>query len=160
MVLTTRPISWRTEDSRSLVLGLPWKYLLTTILVAVCDQFLGTSTPSWRKMLTPFSLPMAAVRFSPSTESNGEIFPSVKKRSNTRPAWVPAVLSGLTPVCSDFAFNAGFTVAIPILQTRASPSGGYPYIFLLCRDRGLPSFSFETSRSDLTGEVANSRIAL
>src|SRR5713101_1129911 len=60
MVLATRPISCRTEFSRSLVPGFPWKYLLQTMFVAVCDQFFGTSTPSWRKMVTPFSLPISA----------------------------------------------------------------------------------------------------
>src|SRR6202046_51857 len=130
-------MSCRTDVSRSLVFGLPWKYLLTTMLVAVCDQFFGTSIFSCLKIVTPFSLPIAAVRLSHSTASNGEILPSVKKRSNTSPAWAPAVFSGLTPVCTDFPFNAGFTVAIPILQARASsPCGGYPCILLLCGAEG------------------------
>src|SRR6266403_1484365 len=78
-----------TELSRSRDPGLPWKYLLVTMLVAVCDQFLGTSTPSWRKMVTPFSLPISAVRFSHSTMSNGEVWPSVKYRLNTSPVFSP-----------------------------------------------------------------------
>src|SRR5215467_8772281 len=106
MVLATRPISWRTDFSRSLVPCFPWKYLLATMLVAVCDQFFGTSTSSWRKMVTPFSLPMSAVRFSHSTESNGEILPSVKKRSNLNPvahtaALASADLHGMTDVNVD-----------------------------------------------------------
>src|ERR1700736_5615443 len=113
IVLATRLMSCRTEFSRSLVPGLPWKYLLVTMFVAVCDQFLGTSTPSWRKMVTPFSFPIRAVRFSHSTKSKGEPFPSVVKyRSNTSPVGAPAVLSGLTPVSSDLACKADFTVAI------------------------------------------------
>src|ERR1700681_2358090 len=98
MVLATRPISCRTEPSRSRVPGFPWKYLLQTMFVAVCDQFLGTSTPSWRKMVTPFSFPISAVRFSHSRVSNGDVFPSVKYRSNASPVGSPLVLSGLIPV--------------------------------------------------------------
>src|SRR6516165_2893816 len=56
MAFATRLINCRTELSLSGVAGFPWKYLLHTMLVAVCDQFLGTSTSSWRKMVTPFSL--------------------------------------------------------------------------------------------------------
>src|SRR5499425_1544164 len=104
MVLATRPISWRTEPSRSLVPGLPWKYLLATMLVAVCDQFFGTSTFSWRKMVTPFSFPISAVRFSHSTASNGEILPSVKKRSNFNPV-------AFTLVSVAWPSMTGFTVA-------------------------------------------------
>src|SRR3984893_7721515 len=89
MVLTTRPISCRTEPSRCAVPGLPWKYLLVTMLVAVCDQLLGTSTSSWRKMVTPFSFPINAVRFSHSTASKGDLFPSVKYRWKLRPFPAP-----------------------------------------------------------------------
>src|SRR6266705_1631054 len=38
IVFTTRPISWRTEPSRSGVLSLPWKYFDATMFVAVCDH--------------------------------------------------------------------------------------------------------------------------
>ena len=71
MVSTTRPISCRTEVSRSGVSSLPWKYFEATMLVAVCDQDLGTSTFSWRKITWPFSLPICAVRRSHSTASKG-----------------------------------------------------------------------------------------
>src|ERR1700731_2309488 len=132
MVLATRPINWRTEFSRSRDPGFPWKYLLVTILVAVCDQSLGTSTPSWRKMVTPFSLPISAVRFSHSTASNGEVFPSVKYRLNTSPVFSPLDFSGLTPVCSDLPCNAVFTVAIYSSALEGSPGdGGHPIIILL-----------------------------
>src|SRR6202011_621201 len=113
MVFATRLISCRTEFSRSLVPGLPWKYLLVTMLVAVCDQLLGTSTPSWRKMVTPFSLPIRAVRFSHSTRSKGDFLPSVKNRSKNTPVPRPAgVFPDSTSVSSDLPFNADFTVAI------------------------------------------------
>src|SRR5882724_2542154 len=117
MVLATRAISCRTEVSRSLVLGLPWKYLLATMFVAVCDQERGTSTSSWRKIVTPFSLPITAGRFSHSTASNGDILPSVKNLSNTNPVFTGPLLAGLLPAAFSAAssvllFNAGFTVAI------------------------------------------------
>src|ERR1700688_4989344 len=102
------------------------------MLVAVCDQLLGTSTSSWRKMVTPFSLPISAVRFSHSTASNGEIFPSVKKRSNTNPLWLPRV-SGI-PASTDFPIGAVFTVAILFLP-NPGPRGN-PLILLLCGCRG------------------------
>src|SRR5262245_30974460 len=76
------------------------------MLVAVCDQFFGTSTFSWRKMVTPFSFPMSAVRFSHSTASNGEILPSVKKRSNFNPVACTAALVSVALPCM-----TGFTVA-------------------------------------------------
>ena len=55
------------------------------MLVAVCDQPLGTSTFSWRKIDLPFSLPISAMRRSHSTASKGEVRPSVKCRWNSRP---------------------------------------------------------------------------
>src|SRR5260221_3984125 len=119
-VSTTRPINWRTEVSRSEVPGLPWKYLLATILVAVCDQPLGTSTFSCLKIVAPFSLPMRAVRFSHSTLSKGETLPSVKYRSNTRPWACPAVSTDFA-ASSELPFNACFTVAILI-----PPRNGFP----------------------------------
>src|SRR6516162_11838456 len=38
IVFTTRPISCRAEPSLSAVPCFPWKYLLATMFVAVCDQ--------------------------------------------------------------------------------------------------------------------------
>src|SRR6266436_5605657 len=114
MVFATRLMSCRTDPSRPGVPGFPLKYLLLTMLVAVCDQLLGTSTSSWRKIVTPFSLPISAVRFSHSTASNGEIFPSVKKRLKFNPVGVPCV-SG-APASTDLPCSTGFTVAILFLQ--------------------------------------------
>src|SRR3984893_192806 len=83
------------------------------MLVAVCDQLLGTSTPSWRKMVTPFSLPIRAVRLSHSTRSKGDFLPSVKNRSKNRPVPRAAgVFPDSSSVSSDLPFNADFTVAI------------------------------------------------
>src|SRR5438445_4628810 len=76
MVSATRPISCRTEDSRSGVFSLPWKYFEATMLVAVWDQVFGTSTFSWRKIVWPFSLLIWAVRRSHATASKGETLPS------------------------------------------------------------------------------------
>src|SRR6266478_657701 len=129
IVFTTRPISCRTEPSRCEVPGFPWKYLLVTMLVAVCDQLFGTSTSSCRKIVTPFSFPISAVRFSHSTASKGDFFPSVKYRWKLRPFPVPrAVFSAAVSAAGDFPFNACFTVAI-----RSPPrEWGNPTILLLC----------------------------
>src|SRR6266403_1665154 len=81
------------------------------MLVAVCDQPLGTSTPSWRKIVVPFSFPISAVRFSHSTMSNAEVLPSVKRRSNTNPLPTPASPARV-PLSTALPFSAGFTVAI------------------------------------------------
>src|ERR1041384_7907213 len=45
IVLTTRPMSWRTLRSRCGVPSCPRKYFDTTTLVASCDHDFGTSTP-------------------------------------------------------------------------------------------------------------------
>src|SRR6516165_4956828 len=85
MVVATRPTSWRTLVSRSGVPFLPWKYLEATILVAVIDQPLGTSTFFCSKMTSPDSLVIAAVRYSHSTVSYGEMPSRVKYRRNSKP---------------------------------------------------------------------------
>src|SRR5271157_893440 len=81
------------------------------MLVAVCDQVFGTSTSSCLKIVTPFSFPISAVRFSHSTSLNGEVLPSVKYRSNLKPLFVRALFIALA-VSTVLPFNAGFTVAI------------------------------------------------
>src|ERR1700734_2959659 len=85
IVSTTRLINCRTEVSRSGELGFPWKYFEATMFVAVCDHDFGTSTLSCRKITWPLSFPMIAGRRSHSTLSNGDTFPSVKRRWNSRP---------------------------------------------------------------------------
>src|SRR5882672_7887837 len=133
IVLATRLINCRTEPSRSGVPSFPWKYLLVTMLVAVCDQLFGTSTSSWRKRVTPFSFPISAVRFSHSTTSNGDFFPSVKYRSKLRPLLAPpAVFSAAVFVAMDFPPNACFTVAIRPSALSGPHSRGNPIILLLC----------------------------
>src|SRR6266478_6631168 len=135
MVLATRLMSCRTEFSRSLVPGLPWKYLLVTMFVAVCDQFFGTSTPSWRKMVTPFSLPISAVRFSHPTLSNAEVLPSVKRRWNTNPFLTPDC-SVRVPASTALPFSAGFTVAIRPSVLGCPRHRGDPYSLLLLGSGG------------------------
>src|SRR2546425_10614816 len=125
MVSTTRPISCRTDDSRSGVFSLPWKYFDATMLVAVWDQVLGTSTFSWRKIVWPFSLLIWAVRRSHATASKGETLPSAKNRRNSSPvfAWVERGGSkggSVFPVVV-FWFSAIFVCAI-----AASAQGGFP----------------------------------
>src|SRR6266849_8763702 len=134
IVFTTRPISCRTDPSRCAVPGFPWKYLLVTMLVAVCDQLFGTSTSSCRKIVTPFSFPISAVRFSHSTLSKGDFFPSVKYRWKVRPFPVPLpVFSAVASVAGDFPLNARSTVAIrPSALLGSHSRGGNPLILLLC----------------------------
>src|SRR5208337_537554 len=130
-VFTTRPISCRTELSRSGLPTFPWKYLLATMFVAVCDQPFGTSTSSCLKIVTPFSLPISAVRFSHSTLLNGAVLPSVKYRSNLKPLFVPALA-----VSTALPFNAGFTVAIQVPPRCRFPcSSGEPLYFTPLLDR-------------------------
>src|SRR5882762_1397683 len=141
IVLATRLINCRTEPSRSGVPGFPWKYLLVTMLVAVCDQLFGTSTSSWRKIVTPFSFPISAVRFSHSTTSNGDFFPSVKYRSKVRPFPVLTAVFSAVSVARDFPFNACFTVAIRPSALQGSRSRREPYYFTPLRPAEAPRFA-------------------
>ena len=69
MVSATRVISWRTPVSRSGVPSVPWRYLLATMLVAVIDQSLGTSTSFCSKMIPPLESVIWARRSSHSISS-------------------------------------------------------------------------------------------
>jgi hypothetical protein len=83
IVSTTRPIIWRTLDSRSGEDMRPRKYFCATIFVAVCDQNFGNSTPFCSK--TGLSLPgMKASRVSHSISSNGSRPGIVKYRRTPR----------------------------------------------------------------------------
>ena len=53
IVSTTRPTSWRTEDSRWGVPRVPRKYFWATMLVAFCDHVIGNSTSRCSKALPP-----------------------------------------------------------------------------------------------------------
>src|SRR5229473_4227027 len=158
IVLATRPINCRTEPSRSLVPSFPWKYLLVTMFVAVCDQLLGTSTSSWRKIVTPFSLAISAVRFSHSTASNGDFFPSVKYRSKTRPVPAPpTVFAAAASVAGDFPLNTCFTVAIRSSAPSGSPpKRGEPYYFTPLRPVVLPRFASGSGRKRTQLDSASS----
>src|SRR5712692_1114905 len=129
MVSATRRMSCRTEVSRSCVLGLPWKYLLATMLVAVCDQLLGTSTFSWRKMVWPFSLLICAVRRSHSTASNGAVLPSVKNRANSSPLRPGVCAAAPVFPLTVFWFNAIRVSAISPSAQEGSPAAGEPCYF-------------------------------
>src|SRR3990172_8390810 len=131
MVSTTRRMSCFTEVSRSGVFGLPWKYFEATMLVAVCDQDLGTSTFSWRKITCPFSLPIWAVRGSHSTASNppaAGTFPLVKKRRNSSPALLRAPF--FTSVCP---FNTALWSAMVCLLWQVPGARGNLSILTLLR---------------------------
>ena len=65
MVSATREIICLTLVSRPGVPSLPRKYLLTTTFVAICDQNVGISQSFCSKTVSPFSLPIAAVRGFP-----------------------------------------------------------------------------------------------
>src|SRR5213080_3058647 len=91
MVSTTRCTNCATLVSRSGDPSLPWKYLLATMLVAVCDQSTGTSMSRCSKITEPLSLPIDAVRVSHWISSYG-VFPAsslvVKYRGNEIPVLV------------------------------------------------------------------------
>ena len=53
IVSATRSITWRSEDSRSTVPGVPRKYFWATMFVALTDQEVGNSTPSCSKATEP-----------------------------------------------------------------------------------------------------------
>src|SRR5690606_12052918 len=85
IVSTTRPISCRTDRSRSGVPSCPRKYFETTMLVACCDQNFGNSTSRCSKTTSPRSLVITAERSSHSTSSNGSTPSREKYRSNSSP---------------------------------------------------------------------------
>src|SRR6202011_3693546 len=85
MVSATREIICLTLVSRRGVPSAPRKYLLTTTLVAICDQNAGISQSVCSNTVSPFSLPIDAVRFSQRTSSNGWTPASVKRRSIRSP---------------------------------------------------------------------------
>src|SRR5579862_775189 len=98
------------------------------MLVAVCDQPLGTSTSSWRNIVLPFSLPIRATRRSHSTVSNGEVLPSVKYRSNSRPVRT-STSAGAVPGWIVFSFKAIFVYAIVASAQVGSPAQREPLHF-------------------------------
>ena len=85
IVSTTRPMSCRTECSRSGEPTWPRKYFETTMLVACCDQLFGISTLRCSNTTLPRSLPMTASRSSHSTSSNGSTPAVVKTRESPAP---------------------------------------------------------------------------
>ena len=90
-------------------------------------------------MVTPFSLPISAVRFSHSTASKGDSLPAVKYRWKLRPFPVPTAVfsaAAAVSVAGDFPFNACFTVAIrPSALSGPHSRGGNPPILLSSASR-------------------------
>ncbi len=91
------------------------------MLVAVCDQALGTSTFSCRKITCPLSLPISAVRLSHSTLSKGETLPSVNQRWNSSPVAFRVVCS----VCM-IPFRAILVSAIICLRAGSLAVESWP----------------------------------
>src|SRR5258706_14365551 len=85
IVSATRATSWRTPVSRCEVPTSPCRYFDATMLVAVIDQSLGTSTSFCSKIIPPFESVICARRFSHSTSSYGEMPALVKNRRKVRP---------------------------------------------------------------------------
>src|SRR3977135_596251 len=96
------------------------------MFVAVCDAAFGTYTFSSRKIVLPFSLPISATRRSHSTASNGETFPSVNFRWNSRPVRTStsAVVAGFA--WSVFSFIALFAYALLVSSQVGSPAQREP----------------------------------
>ena len=88
MVEATRVIICRTLTSRSGVPLFPRKYFCTTILVAVCDQSFGISTPFCSKIVLPFSLVIFASLISHATWSYGCPPSFVQRRVHATPVRV------------------------------------------------------------------------
>src|SRR5580700_691826 len=88
MVSATRVTNWRTPVSRSGVPTLPCRYFEATMLVAVMDQSLGTSTSFCSKITLPWASVIWARRRSHSSSSQGETPGLVKKRRKDRPGAV------------------------------------------------------------------------
>src|SRR6185437_11688436 len=92
-----------------------------TIFVAVCDQDLGTSTFSCRKITWPLSFPIRAVRRSHSTLSKGDTLPSVKRRWKSSPLARRAIFS----VCMG-VFKAVRVSAISASAPAVLPPNSWP----------------------------------
>src|SRR5438045_9592601 len=111
MVSATREMSERTPASRSLVPTWPCRYLLATMLVAVMDQSLGTSTSFCSKITLPSEPVMPAVRRSHSTWSYEDWPARVKTRFTVRPVAVEVAV-GRVAEEDEFGVAVGDAVAV------------------------------------------------
>src|SRR5689334_25376870 len=118
MVSATRVTRARTPLSRSGVPSVPCRYLLATMLVAVTDQSLGTSTSFCSKIGLPLASVIRAVRFSHSISSYGDTPGLVKKRLNGKPGAFLLVVAALTGVALGTAVVSA-TVGAPFSFTSA-----------------------------------------
>src|SRR5581483_10632116 len=116
IVSATRETSWRTPVSRSGVPSGPCRYFEATMLVAVIDQSLGTSTSFCSKMELPCASVIEAVRFSHSTESYGLTPATVKKRRKVRPGALFFGLADVTGTASDLVVVLTFSLTSDILS--------------------------------------------
>src|SRR5712691_6274559 len=117
MVSTTRPIIWRTEDSRCGVPRGPRKYFCATMLVAFWDQALGNSTPRCSNALPPsLKFGMTASLTSHSTSSKGcsSSCSTGKGRLPDTPRWGKS--GGKSQPCDSAPEAIGCQAALPILS--------------------------------------------
>jgi hypothetical protein len=110
-------------------------------------------------MVTPFSFPISAVRFSHSTASNGEILPSVKKRSNFNPVAFTALVSVAWPSMTGFTVAAILFLPAPGILVRCAEEPFYftPSLGRRCCAFYLVSFylvSFDPVTFGLAGIMA------
>src|SRR5437764_701555 len=122
MVSTTRVMSCRTPVSRSGVPIFPCRYFEATMLVAVMDQSLGTSTFFCSKMGAPCASVISAVRSSHSTSSYGDTPALVKKSCHPEQGRALArFLQGGKPESKDLGFRHTTIAKIP-LETPVAPA--------------------------------------
>src|SRR5271156_299213 len=116
IVSATRETRARTPLSRSAVPNWPWRYLLATMLVAVIDQSMGTSTSFCSKMDLPVASVIEAVRRSHWTSSYGETPAREKTRLKRRPS---AAFEEEAPAEGDF-WSATAVAPLAFLRVMAS----------------------------------------
>src|SRR3954453_13848132 len=119
-VSTTRLTSWRTPVSRSGVFICPCRCLDATILVAVIDQSMGTSTSFCTKIVFPLLSVMDAVRRSHWSSSYGEIPAVEKRREKLNPPWTEDAGTDVTEGCTWASFMES-----PLLE-KMCPAGHSP----------------------------------
>ncbi len=125
MVVTTRPMSWRTLVSRDSVPSCPRKYLEATTLVASSDHWAGNSTSFCSKTGWPPSPCMTASRRSHSTVENGSMLGRDSRRSKTSPVAAASAANTCIVVASVPPARSSITVPPPPPRLRGPSSSAY-----------------------------------